>query len=534
MEIIINSCSEHQIKMFKNNDIYYCENPICKSSCPVKTSAKCLPYIKEGINDINKNICVCTNGWTGNNCSEKIFVNFSNFEKILYTFNIPFLIIICAYIIFIIINRNNNIVKDTGLFKILLLSLGVILYFSSTFFETYNDYSGCTISFLNKHLGSFLVLIILYIYNELGHELGIKSVKDDKFTMLLSSVKSGDNSNITDNQLPSMSSSLKDVNQIKKTSSTDLDKFPSNNNLKHKEGINGSSERYYQSNDSLLASKKSFFSVNNIKKLVHENSRIGNFLNRSEDSIDYKSSNLSLRDIKNIILKKDIRNSHSIILESLIIYFVYIATTLLIIITFAINESNSNIIYESEISENDNIINNKHLVQNIRNGEWSYKCNLDTYDLFYNIVDLILLIIILLRGKQIYHFQCIFKCTKFITYSSILFVFLGPIFNIISITTLNNERFGKTVFEIFSNSLGFLIIFVLFSWDKIYYIIKKEGNDNKNYFILRSKEKCVLHNSYRYKYIDFYNLCSKLFIKTDDKKIKYFDLDSKIQYITDN
>jgi len=53
----------------------YCDTPICKSSCPVGSTARCIsPILNE--NDITNNICECNPGYQGKNCNEKIFVNF--------------------------------------------------------------------------------------------------------------------------------------------------------------------------------------------------------------------------------------------------------------------------------------------------------------------------------------------------------------------------------------------------------------------------------------------------------------------------
>jgi len=86
-------------------------------------------------------------------------------------------------------------------------------------------------------------------------------------------------------------------------------------------------------------------------------------------------------------------------------------------------------------------------------------------------------------------------------------------------------------------------MFFLFSWDKVYYIIKKEGNYNYNYFKMLKLKKCVLHNSYRCgcklnknedsikqtieQYILIYKYCTKLFVVVDGK-IKLFSIRKKL------
>lgn len=76
----------------------------------------------------------------------------------------------------------------------------------------------------------------------------------------------------------------------------------------------------------------------------------------------------------------------------------------------------------------------------------------------------------------------------------------------------------------------YFIIFILFSWDKIFYIFKKDGNNSNNYFIYKRHELCSKHNSnscgcryniskenlniYSDKYIRLYNECQKIVLHT--------------------
>eukprot|EP00833_Pecoramyces_ruminatium_P013796 jgi/Orpsp1_1/1187828/evm.model.d7180000060425.1 len=78
MEINVKDCdNDKQIKKYNRDGVLYCENPICKATCPTNTSAICLPFHKENLNDIEKNICECIKGWEGENCNAKKFIDFS-------------------------------------------------------------------------------------------------------------------------------------------------------------------------------------------------------------------------------------------------------------------------------------------------------------------------------------------------------------------------------------------------------------------------------------------------------------------------
>jgi len=87
---------------------------------------------------------------------------------------------------------------------------------------------------------------------------------------------------------------------------------------------------------------------------------------------------------------------------------------------------------------------------------------------------------------------------------------------------------------------------MFFSWDKIFYIYKKAGNNPCNYFILQRHESCLIHNSTTCgcklnipdnekfivfnKRIEIYNICST-FIEIVNKKITYVKAMYKIQLL---
>jgi len=77
------------------------------------------------------------------------------------------------------------------------------------------------------------------------------------------------------------------------------------------------------------------------------------------------------------------------------------------------------------------------------------------------------------------------------------------------------------------NSIGNIGVFLLYSWDKIYYILKKEGDNSMTYFIFKRHEECLKHKSTYCgcnlnmtkadmdeginNYIDIYKTCSTIF-----------------------
>jgi len=60
---------------------------------------------------------------------------------------------------------------------------------------------------------------------------------------------------------------------------------------------------------------------------------------------------------------------------------------------------------------------------------------------------------------------------------------------------LEKQRYSKKIIGIILNSICNIVIFILFSWDKIYYIFKKEGNNQYVYFIYKRHEECLKHKS---------------------------------------
>jgi len=77
-----------------------------------------------------------------------IFVNIITFnirstENKIIILIIPIILIMVAYMIFIIINKNKRIIKDVGLYKILLFTTGIILICISNTFDSYSSHGEC-------------------------------------------------------------------------------------------------------------------------------------------------------------------------------------------------------------------------------------------------------------------------------------------------------------------------------------------------------------------------------------------------------
>ncbi|ORX56013.1 hypothetical protein BCR36DRAFT_175699 [Piromyces finnis] len=488
IEIEVLSCKSNQVKMKNKNKILYCENPICDDKCPIGISAICEASKEENVNDFNKNKYKCLKGWHGINCQDKDYMNFSKINKAIYIITIPVIIIIFFNIITIILNKKEKIIKDTGYYKILFFSVGLIIYFISNFFITYRTYFNCALYFLFKHIGIFTILCIFYIYVIMGSKLGIVNKQDNKYLLVSSNISLEKNKpyNVNANNY-----SYNDHND-------------NNNNNDNIEEIN-------QQIEIKLSMIKS--SNSNLKK--------------SKSSIDKKNENK--------ILKRNIKQVHSLIYEILFIYPIYIASIITVII------------FKYFKNENYNDANINYFNQN-NDGYWSYQCPLNKSDFVYNLISLLLLIVVLSNGKTIINYECIFKCTRYITYSTYVFVVLGPLINIVGFVILNNQRYERVIFETLLNTICYIIVFLFFSWDKLYYIIKKEKKI-ENYFIYKNYEMCSLHKSLTCgcqlekknnnvipvieKYIDFYKFCSAI-VEKKNGKTRLVRVESKISIFNDH
>ncbi|ORX37497.1 hypothetical protein BCR36DRAFT_313656, partial [Piromyces finnis] len=105
----------------------------------------------------------------------------------------------------------------------------------------------------------------------------------------------------------------------------------------------------------------------------------------------------------------------------------------------------------------------------------------------------------------------------------------------------------KIYVETILNSIGYFIIFITFSWDKVYYILNRQGNEAYTYFIFQQHEQCLIHKSkccgcklnmtnehfksLIRKSIDFYRVCTRFYEITDRGNIMYINIRSKVKYL---
>ncbi|ORX49040.1 hypothetical protein BCR36DRAFT_413035 [Piromyces finnis] len=412
--INVSECSKDQITLYNNYDMPYCETPKCSLECLNKENTMCIPpEIKSFVNDIKLNKCVCKEGWSGTKCDEKVFINYSNFKKfILPVISLIIFIVVC-YSVFTLFNKDQGIIKDTGLIRILVFSAGTIIFNISNIFMTYNNYSECVINFIFKHIGILLILCVCLLNILLGYKLGfLKERRNYKFL----------NEDVED----------KDIMPEK---------------LPYYSDVKSNISAYNKSRLTIALS---------IKKNKNESSFLFDQINE-----DYY---------------RKIKITRILFIELICIFSIFILFVILIPIMH-------------------NIRNDKGILKQSHTKDWMFSCSLEQPDLVFNSIELTLFLIIFLFGKATKKYNYIYTYIQYFVYTSFLSLSFGPIINIITYCILGEQRLTKIYIDFSLNTICYFSIFITFSWDKIYYILKKQGNDSTHYFIFERHEFCSKHNS---------------------------------------
>jgi len=309
------------------------------------------------------------------------------------------LVIILLFIIFIIVNRKWDIINDTGFNQILLFSIGMMLYSISVYFSTYTSYLGCSFNFFFKHVGISLSIYIFYIYITFGYELGVVNEADIEnkfFSDFISSFNKYNFSIVSDKSNKNCSNIEYSLN---KNVVKSLEMINENERNRQEKPI-------YENN----------ITINNINTNNNNNTYITSNYKNNEQCNENQNDNYSMNEngeqiesfYKILSYKRHILNAHMINYHFIILY------PLIIIITLSL------LIIHKFIVKTDDIIQSE-------NGKWFYKCNLEKPNLIYNILEVLIIVVILLKGKYVLSMNCVFEVTKYITYSSIIAIVLGPL-----------------------------------------------------------------------------------------------------------
>ncbi|ORX79566.1 hypothetical protein BCR32DRAFT_269397 [Anaeromyces robustus] len=414
--------------------------------------------------------------------------------------------------IFMAIFRNQSIIKDTGFIKCELILLGLILFFLSINFDIFTNYKNCASYFFLYHSGTLLIYIIFLTYVSTGYELGI-NYKEFEITNILQNKKA-----------------------IKRISRFILNK-------KEEETINDSAETLDEkliiNIEKELNKIESFYNNNRnsqyyygTSKNYKEDEEIDNYKYYSlisspvKTDCSSKTCLLNKMDSKKddiLRLNKSIKKIHSLFMEITVMYIIVLIFIVFVIIYNSFNE-------------------NKEIQQNF-DGKWRYNCPLDRFNIIMDLIEFFALINLLCKVLKIWNFSYVFKCVKYIGFASMIWFTNGPLVYLISYFTIykdNSNSFNS--FNTTMNGICYFIIYILYTWDKVYYIIKGKGNDPEKYFYsVKRHEECVYHKScycnctnttINYdiviKYINFYKYCSKI-IDYSNGKLRYIKMENKNQ-----
>ncbi|ORX57898.1 hypothetical protein BCR36DRAFT_402256 [Piromyces finnis] len=525
----ITGCNDNQIQMYDRNNILHCIDPLCDDSCPVSTTAICVPSIDNKYNYSYLNHCQCLLGYEGPHCENKKFIDFNNLNNKIATINLAELMIVILSMVYIIYNKDKRVIKDLGVLKILIFHVGMIMIFISNFFSTYMNFTGCSFHFLFKFLGIGLVVITYYSFIFLAIGLGVLSHNDEKFKAIMNEFLSLNNSYGTGGRYQSIDSlknstvDLRDfdlklnqevhlVNPIKECKSIEeinkdielkLMKFSSSTTL---EKIKPAKNSTLTRNGVLTSKLKQCY-----RKMA------------SEESIFFRDTHEKFNLNNSSVLELIIKSTHSFIKELFIFNIIYTVILVFLIIFQKVNNTDKG---------------SKRFVQNL-NGDWIYRCSLDHPNLVLNFIYFTLMVILLIQGRKLYKYECIFKPVLYLSIASYIMIFC-PLLSNFSYFFVKQS---KVVVDSIINSICYFICFIIFIHKIVYYILINDENNAKKYFVYDKKERrnssssvMLLYESREdnrqsdliiQNYIELYRCCSKIF-EFNQGKIRYIGSTSSL------
>jgi len=269
---------------------------------------------------------------------------------------IPIIIIITSIIIYIINNRKENIIRDTGCIKCILLLIGFLLYFIGLNFNSFSSYSQSALYFLFKHCGQILIYMISLIYILTGCELGTDKDEMDKIDIM----EKYEITTIED---------CSEKNKPKKHLSLNID----------------------------------------LLKKIEKQLNPGNDITQNSSKLTLINSD-SMNKMDMLELNKSVNYVHSLCVEFTGIYIMIFC----VFITFIIY-------YGKEKTE---------YIQQY-DGKWRYKSPLESINMIANLSQLILIIYLVIKVIKVWNFIYIFSCLKYIGYSSIIWITMGSLVNVL-------------------------------------------------------------------------------------------------------
>jgi len=160
-------------------------------------------------------------------------------------------------------------------------------------------------------------------------------------------------------------------------------------------------------NDNIIQNSNTIDSEKN--KTLNQN----NNQNRKDNNKLY--NRISIMTINDEIINK-VNLTRSLYIQTIFIYLMYILFIIFMILY--VKSSYKDDVIKS-IQEND--------------GNFSYQCQLENYDIIFYLIKLLMHVVILIKGNKILMFNYIFVCIKYITYTSLIGIAFGPTANVTKI-----------------------------------------------------------------------------------------------------
>jgi len=288
---------------------------------------------------------------------------------------------------FITLFKNNRIIIDTDYIKTLLITIGIMTFFISYLFITYNNYSKCALNFTIKHIGISVILMIICFNLSLNSRISIKKENIDKFGF------SGNNNDEDEEE----ESKLNFESQRRESSITN-----NSHNIQKSTMIDRNNSISINTANNRTSRLKSIFTTNKrytISSMTSTNSDLDNI---SKNSVNYDEISANIK-----IKKKEM---NKVYIKYILLYVIFLISITVITL---INKEN-----------------NLHLINSKNKNYWYYQCSLKNYDSAFNTIYFVIYIYIIITAKSVLRNDCIFKYIQQYLYSSIIATILGPIMNV--------------------------------------------------------------------------------------------------------
>lgn len=358
-----------------------------------------------------------------------------NSDNYKYFISIPMIVITIIIIIFIYYNRKEKIIVNPGYIKCELILFGLLAVFFSLNFNQFTNYLSCSVKLLLQHSGVLLIYIIFFQYEITGGTIGMSkdelkninntnSSKKGNYFFLIQNAYENDNENGDGNGNGNENNNNKcnNENNINDDENINSKELQSIENLLNKKNMNRSKSNHVINNCNPInnininANNTDFNTdnMNGCKNLNKNSNSTHSSNNKLSKSLTVSTFSLFTDDKKLNSMNTKIEYIHLVHIESVLIY---ILTYIIMIIVVLLYIPKSNSIENNYIQEFD--------------GKWRYKCSLEYINSIMNAVELTLIIYLLLKVFKTWNYICVFKCLKYIGLSSLIWVTLGPLVNVI-------------------------------------------------------------------------------------------------------